>query len=85
MLFALPLFLQGVLGYTALETGVLVVFLAIGTFLISGGTPQLGRRLGGRAVVQFGLAAEIVAIAGVAYVRWPRVDGPRVIRADQRG
>jgi EmrB/QacA subfamily drug resistance transporter len=57
MLFALPLFLQGVLGYTALETGVLVVFLAIGTFLISGGTPQLGRRLGGRAVVQLGLAA----------------------------
>lgn len=66
MLFALPLFLQGVLGYTALETGVLVVFLAIGTFLISGGTPQLGRRLGGRAVVQLGLAAEIVAIAGLA-------------------
>ncbi|MGN6158670.1 MAG: MFS transporter, partial [Devosia sp.] len=66
MLFALPLFLQGVLGYTALETGVLVVFLAIGTFLISGGTPQLGRRLGGRAMVQLGLAAEIVAIAGLA-------------------
>jgi hypothetical protein len=28
---------------------------------------------------------QIVAIAGVAYVRWPRVDGPRVIRADQGG
>lgn len=66
MLFALPLFLQGVLGYSALDTGLLVVFLAIGTFLISGGTAQLGRRLGGRAVVQLGLATEILAIVGLA-------------------
>ena len=45
MLFALPLFLQGALGYTALETGLLILALAIGTFLISGGTPQLTQRL----------------------------------------
>jgi EmrB/QacA subfamily drug resistance transporter len=67
MLFALPLFLQGALGYSAMDTGILVVFLAIGTFLISGGTPQLGRRLGGRAVVQLGLATEIVAIVGLGF------------------
>lgn len=65
MLFALPLFVQGALGYSAMQTGFLVVFLAIGTFLISGGTPQLGRRLGGRAVVQLGIAIEIVAIVGL--------------------
>lgn len=65
MLFALPLFVQGALGYSALDTGLLVVLLAIGTFLISGGTPQLGRRLGGRAVVQLGLAIEIIAVAGL--------------------
>ena len=65
MLFALPLFVQGALGYSALDTGLLVVFLAIGTFLISGGTPQLGRRLGGRAVVQLGLVIEIIAVAGL--------------------
>lgn len=65
MLFALPLFVQGALGYSALDTGLLVVFLAIGTFLISGGTPQLGRRLGGRAVVQLGIAIEIIAVAGL--------------------
>lgn len=65
MLFALPLFVQGALGYSALDTGLLVVFLALGTFLISGGTPQLGRRLGGRAVVQLGLFIEIIAIAGL--------------------
>ena len=65
MLFALPLFVQGALGYSALETGLLIVFLALGTFLISGGTPQLGRRLGGRTVVQLGIATEIVAIVGL--------------------
>src|SRR5690606_21625205 len=62
MLFALPLFVQGALGYSALETGLLIVFLALGTFLISGGTPQLGRRLGGRTVMQLGIATEIVRI-----------------------
>lgn len=28
---------------------------------------------------------QIVALAGIAYVRWPRVDGPRVLRARQGG
>ncbi len=67
MLFALPLFLQGALGYSALDTGILVVFLAIGTFLISGGTPQLARRMGGRAVVQLGIGLEIIAILGLGF------------------
>jgi len=66
MLFALPLYVQGVLGFTALNTGVLVLALAIGTFLISGGTAQLSRRLGGRAVVRLGLLLEVVAVTGLA-------------------
>jgi EmrB/QacA subfamily drug resistance transporter len=65
MLFALPLFLQGALGYTALQTGWLILALAVGTFLISGGTPQLTQRLGGRSVVRIGLLLEAVAIAGL--------------------
>jgi EmrB/QacA subfamily drug resistance transporter len=65
MLFALPLFLQGALGYTALETGFLILALAIGTFLISGGTPQLTQRLGGRAVVRIGLLLEAIAVTGL--------------------
>ena len=66
MLFSLPLFLQGGLGYSALRTGVLILALAMGTFLISGGTPQLSARLGGRAVVRLGLALEAVAILGMS-------------------
>jgi EmrB/QacA subfamily drug resistance transporter len=65
MLFALPLFLQGALGYTALQTGWLILSLAIGTFLISGATPQLTQRLGARAVVRTGLFLEAVAITGL--------------------
>lgn len=66
MLFALPLYLQGALGYTALGTGLIVLGLAIGTFLISGGSAQLTRRLGGRGVVRVGLALEVIAVAGLA-------------------
>lgn len=66
MLFALPLYVQGVLGFTALQTGVLVLALAIGTFLISGGTAQLSRRIGGRGVVRVGLLLEVVAVTGLA-------------------
>jgi len=65
MLFSLPLFLQGALGYSALDTGLLILALAIGTFLVSGATPQLTQRLGGRTVVRIGLLLESVAITGL--------------------
>lgn len=65
MLFAIPLFVQGALGYSALGTGFLILALAIGTFLISGGTPQLTQRFGGRSVVRMGLILEVIAIVGL--------------------
>ncbi|MGV8966166.1 MAG: MFS transporter [Cellulomonas sp.] len=65
MLFALPLFVQGALGYTALHTGMLIFALAIGTFLISGASPQLTQRIGGRGVVRVGLGLEVIAILGL--------------------
>lgn len=67
MLFALPLVLQGAMGYDALKTGWLMLFLAVGTFLVSGATPQLTRRLGQRAVVRIGLGLEALAIGGLAF------------------
>ena len=66
LLFTLPLLLQNALGYSALGTGWLIVSLAVGTFIVSGLTPQLTRRFGGRAVVRAGLAAEAVAVGGLA-------------------
>ncbi|MDO8121912.1 MFS transporter [Isoptericola sp. b490] len=66
LIFTLPLLLQNALGYSALGTGWLIVSLAIGTFLVSGATPELTARLGGRAVVRIGLALEAVAVGGLA-------------------
>jgi EmrB/QacA subfamily drug resistance transporter len=66
LLFTLPLLLQGALGYTALGTGVIVLVLAIGTFLISGALPRISQRLSQRTVVQIGLALEAVAVGGLA-------------------
>jgi len=66
MLFTLPLLLQGALGYTALGTGVVVLALAMGTFLVSGATPRLVDSMGGRSVVRLGLALEAAAVGGLA-------------------
>jgi MFS family permease len=75
LLFTLPLLLQGALGYTALGTGFLVLWLAVGTFLVSGATPQLTARIGQRAVVRVGLGLETVAIAGLALTLSTTVPG----------
>lgn len=66
LLFTLPLLLQGALGYDALGTGWIIVFLAAGTFLSSGILPALTKRLSQRTIVQIGLGLEAVAVAGVA-------------------
>lgn len=78
LIFTLPLLLQGALGYTPLGTGVLVLWLAIGTFLASGATPPLTHRLGQRAVIRIGLVLEVVAIAGTALVISADVSGPAI-------
>jgi len=66
LMFALPLLLQGTLGYSALGAGWLLVSLAVGAFLASGVTPQATRALGQRAVVRIGLALEAIGIAALA-------------------
>jgi len=68
ILFVLPLFLQGVLGYSALRTGVLLLSLAVGTFVAGGATPQLAKRIGARGVARLGLALEAVGILGLGVV-----------------
>ena len=66
LLFTLPLLLQGTLGYTALETGWVIVALALGTFLISAALPRISARLEQRTVVQIGLGLEAVAVGALA-------------------
>ncbi len=66
LLFTLPLLLQGTLGYSALQTGWVIVALAMGTFLISAALPRISQHLPQRTVVQIGLALEAVAVAALA-------------------
>ena len=68
LLFALPLFLQSVIGYSAFDTGVVLLSLAIGTFVASPGAAQIANRYGGRTVVRLGMALEVVGIVGIGAV-----------------
>jgi EmrB/QacA subfamily drug resistance transporter len=62
LLFALPLFLQGVLGYTAFETGLVFLSLAIGAFVAAPLAAQLARRFGPRRAVTLGMVLEAIGI-----------------------
>ena len=73
ILFALPLFLQGVLGYSALDTGWLFLALALGSFVVGGATPQIAKAIGTRGVARIGLALEAVGIVGLGVALGPTV------------
>ena len=62
LLFVLPLFLQGVLGLTAFDTGLVFLALAVGAFFAAPAAAGLARRYGPRRVVTLGMALEAVGI-----------------------
>jgi MFS family permease len=66
LLFLLPLYLQNILGLSAVQTGTVLLALALGSFLAAPAAPQLTSRLGARAVVRIGLALEVIGILGIA-------------------
>lgn len=65
LLFALPFWLQNVLGYSAFNTGVILLALAGGSFLASGLGVQLTRARGPVFVVRTGIVLEIIGIVGI--------------------
>ena len=71
LLFALPLYLQGALGLSALDTGAALVPLAAGTLLAGGVTPALAPLLGPRGVVQLGLLLEVLGIGTLGLALTP--------------
>ncbi len=75
LLFALPLFLQTVRGYTALETGVILLALAIGSFVASGAGAGLAQRIGPVRVLQIGMGCEVIGIIGLGVVISTTVTG----------
>lgn len=71
LLFALPLWLQNVLGYSAFNTGVILLALAGGSFLASGFGAQLTRKRGPVFVVRLGIMLEIIGVVGIGLVISP--------------
>jgi EmrB/QacA subfamily drug resistance transporter len=75
LLFALPLFLQGVLGYSAFETGVVFLALAVGAFVAAPIAGGIAHRYEPRRVVQVGMALEAVGVLGTSLLLVPGVSG----------
>ncbi len=71
LLFSLPLWFQNVRGYTAFETGLALLPLAVGSFLASGFGGQLAQRRGAPFVVRLGIVLEVVGVAGTGVVLRP--------------
>ncbi|MBC7403772.1 MAG: MFS transporter, partial [Microbacteriaceae bacterium] len=64
--FLLPLLFQDVFGYTALYSGVLVLFVFVGNLAIKPATTTLLRRFGFRAVIVTASAASAMSMALMA-------------------
>ncbi len=71
LLFSLPLWFENVRGYTAFQTGLALLPLAIGSLVSSGLAVQLGARRGAAFVVRLGIALEALAVIGIGIVVGP--------------
>jgi len=65
VLFALPLWLQSVQGFSALQTGALLAILGVGAVLAGGAARHVSAALGSTRVVRLGMVLEIIGIVGV--------------------
>jgi EmrB/QacA subfamily drug resistance transporter len=75
LLFALPLFLQAVVGYNAFETGLIFLALAVGAFFAAPLSATLARRYGPRRAVTLGMALEAVGIFFTTLLISPEASG----------
>ncbi|MEY4102067.1 MAG: hypothetical protein RIR88_201 [Actinomycetota bacterium] len=65
IILSLPLWLQFVVGYDALQTGFVILALAIGAFLASGIAGGFGRKLSPVTMVRSGIVLEVIGVAGI--------------------
>jgi len=66
LILSLPLWLQNVLGYDALQAGLIILALAIGSFVASGFAGAFGNKVSPVTIVRVGILAEIIGVAIVA-------------------
>lgn len=81
IILSLPLWLQNVLGYTAFQTGLVLLGLAVGSFAASGFSAALSGRLAPASIVRTGLVAEIIGVTALGLMvgpsaSWVVVVGP---------
>lgn len=67
IILSLPLWLQNVLEYDALQTGLIILALAVGSFMASGFAGAFGNRVSPVLIVRAGILAEIVGVVMVAF------------------
>ena len=75
LLFSLPLFLQSVRGYDAMQTGVILLSLALGSFIASGAGAGMAQRVGPVRVLQLGMLLEAIGIVALGLVISTTVTG----------
>ena len=75
LLFAIPLFLQATRGYDALQTGVILLALALGSFAASGLGAALSQRFGPVRVLQLGMVLEVIGIFGLGLMLSTTITG----------
>lgn len=81
IILALPLWLQFVLGFEAVQTGLVLLALAGGSFAASALTAPLSRRISALTTVRIGLVAEIVGVVALALVIRPDAAWPALLPA----
>lgn len=68
IILSLPIWLQNVLGYSALQTGLLLLPLAAGSFAASGVAGAFGNKIEPVVIVRAGIALEVVGVAFLGLV-----------------
>lgn len=68
-----PIFVQLVLEYSALQSGLVILPLSLSMFVTSNQVPRIQGRFDSRSLLQFGIVLMLCGIAGVALALRPRV------------
>ncbi len=79
IILALPLWLQFVLGYSAFDSGLIILALALGSFVASGIAGGLGSRVQPTWIIRIGLILEMVGVAGIGFTIAPDISGWAIV------
>jgi len=79
IILSLPLWLQFVVGYDALQTGFVILALAVGAFVASGVAGGFGRKLSPVTMVRAGILLEVFGVAGIGFAVTPEATWVNIV------